>query len=264
MDICFEPQTRQNTSEAEISQKFIELTLEVQRLGKTVQIEIIPFIDATLPYFSVLPWSKKIHVCQCLQNFVEICHETLASGNSLMDSRALVWNTIKYFKWKPSSDLFAKLLETDIVEIYDMDHVQIFRNFQFFEFCSYTLEDVFCRPWQDLFVRFDDTVFERLISCLTRLFTNPSHETIPTDVGFHHIQESKSVFRHTIDIDVKYISKLFGENRQVVAYVVTESAQFVKVLSREEQNQMMEEFYYPDKRPPFLSLVDRPPEKSRE
>jgi len=240
-------------NDTELRNEFVELCLEYQELGLSVPVKLIPFSDSSVPHFSHLITDQKRRVLSALRNSVAICHQVLASGQKLNESRSLTWNALKYFGLIPSSDLFGKITETDVVEIYDMEHVQIFRNFQFFEYCSYTIEDVFCRPWQELFIRYDTSVTEKLLACLGGLLSNPKHETVATHVGSHLIEESSSVFRHKLDVDVKYLSLLYGVDHKPQAYLAVETAKYVSRPDIAEQNERLEAFA--PKSGPNLTLI---------
>lgn len=51
------------------------------------------------------------------------------------------------------SDIYAKMTNEDIVEVYDRDFVQIYRNLGFFDLCSYSLLDLLSHEFYTLYER---------------------------------------------------------------------------------------------------------------
>lgn len=226
-----------------LTSNFVDLCLEAQALAKTIPVNIHPFSDSKVPHFSNLTAPQKIKTVQALESSVAVCQQTLQAGNGLGNSRALVWNYLKHFGLVPCSDLFSHIAENDLVEIFDTNHFQIFRNFRFFEFCSYTIEDILCRPWVDLFIRDDSTVGEQLVKIALHVSSGDARTTLPTNIQPHIIREIKSVFCHEIEIDVKYVSPLFDRNKQIAAYMAIESARLISRLSPEEEGRRLKEYY---------------------
>lgn len=241
-------------SDNQLITNFKELCVTAKELAETIPVRILPYADPSVPHFAALNYVQKSKTIRALETSVQVYRATLAAGNSLGDSRALVWNYLKHFGLVPCSDLFSRIGEQDLVEIFDRDHFQIFRNFRFFEFCSYTIEDILCRPWVELFIRDDSSAGEQLIQIAMHMSSGNARETVATNIRPHTIREIKSVFCHEIEIDVKYVSPLFDKNKQIAAYMAIESARLMSRLSPEEEGQRLKE-YYGEIHSPSLEIV---------
>ncbi|OFZ23147.1 MAG: hypothetical protein A2202_08490 [Bdellovibrionales bacterium RIFOXYA1_FULL_36_14] len=57
------------------------------------------------------------------------------------------------YKLHTDYNLNEILDETDVIEIYDANHIQMYRSFNFFQYCSYSFEEIFTNEWWRLFQR---------------------------------------------------------------------------------------------------------------
>lgn len=65
-----------------------------------------------------------------------------------------LWKAVKDDGWKFESDLFGLLSKRgSIVEVYTSDLIHYCANYNFYKAISYTLEDIFCRPSDELYSR---------------------------------------------------------------------------------------------------------------
>jgi len=50
-------------------------------------------------------------------------------------------------------DAFTKITPDDFIEIYDTRGIQIYRSWNFFQFCRYTIDEVLTKSWGELYER---------------------------------------------------------------------------------------------------------------
>ncbi len=129
------------------------LSTEISEIGARQGITITPFHSDDLPSFSKLSDECQSNILNQLSCYIEICKETLSAYGDLNFSVQMVWVALKELQLIPCSDLFTKVTNDDVIEIHDLQNRQIFRNLKYFEFCSYTLEDIHCVPWTNGFGR---------------------------------------------------------------------------------------------------------------
>lgn len=151
--------------------------------------------------------------------YYEICQECLVDGNSLTDNNKLLWYAIKKMNLRPKSDLFDKLAHDDVVEIYDASFMQVYRNFNFFEICSYSLADLFMWEWRDLYYR-DDVITQGLAQQGIKVFTNEA-ETQKILVPEHKLKELFSEQKFVMHMKPGLFSPLFDKLKCVPAVVAT-------------------------------------------
>ena len=223
---------RKNCSEAfaptgeHLKQSFRELAHELCAMGAAVDVVIRPYALSSLPHFGALSLAEQQEAVMKLAQYVSICQDVVASGGSLRSTRTFVWRAFREFGWTPSSKLFEAMGEDHVVEIYDLNNIQLFRNFRFFEFCSYTLEDIFTRPWMQLFQRMSQSQTDDLLGFVTKLVKSRTRETIFPDLGIQNTREVDSELRYQVDIEVDSMALLFDATAEPVAFIACERAEF--------------------------------------
>lgn len=142
--------------------RFRELSSRMAGLVAQEGIQITPYFDPRLRFFSALNDRKAQHVLWLLESMNELIQQTRDRGDSIRSPAQLTWAFMKRMGCTIPSDFLDGVKEIDFVDCYASDHQMIFANFRFFELMSYSLEDFYCRPWMDLFVRDRQEVHDEL------------------------------------------------------------------------------------------------------
>lgn len=183
----------------------------------------MPFRHESLPYFAKLTLIEQQDAVMRLAQYVSICQDVIASGGDLRDSRTFTWRAMRSFGFLPNSSLFSTMGSDDVVEIYDTQNVQIFRNLQFFKYCSYTLEDLYSRSWPELFIRENQAHTEAALALITALIETKSRETIVPDLETQIVYETDSRSNVRVEIDFSAISILYDRSEQPRAFISVET-----------------------------------------
>ena len=119
-----------------------------------------PFIHLEKPMsvdvykdFERLPEAQKGAVYRVLDFMESLVSEAIEKGINPMRDLQLTWYALRQLGLMASGDLFQVLEDTDCIEIYTSEGVQLYRNFQFFEYCSYSLEELMTYPFYELYER---------------------------------------------------------------------------------------------------------------
>lgn len=205
--------------------EFTALAKQTVHFADLAQCTLKAFSGPHLPYFSKLEVLEQKTVIERLKIFNQICSEVLADGKSLKDSATMTWYALRKLNLVFSSDLFQYIHDKNVIEIYDRDNVQIFRNFHFFDVSSYTLEDLLCRPWTDLFHRANGEHTQSIIETCKKFYTKELTTTVPlSHVGTHRIIESDSPFSFEVDAIVDFLSPVYDKSRYPSGFIAIESA----------------------------------------
>lgn len=208
--------------------QFIFYSEKIKKLAQTINIQLKTFDDATLPHFHNLPDYKRNEVLFAIKNFVHICETTLSNNKELSDTRSLTWFALKEMGLRFNSDIFSHISDTDVLEVYTNDNIQVFRNFRFLELISYTLEDIFCRPWTELFDHKNPEKIEKILEIASDYERCKSFDTISLNhLGTYSIEEVCSSNRFQYTYKMKYISPIRDENKRPFGYLVIESADII-------------------------------------
>jgi len=121
--------------------------------AKTEEMAISPYESRPLSTFKQLPESTAQQVVHALEDYCATLSQVKADHEHLRYNLNSVWLTLRKLDWRTESNFFNRLQREDIVELYTLEGLQIFRSFHFFQHTSYDLETLFSKPWFELFNR---------------------------------------------------------------------------------------------------------------
>ena len=183
-----------------------------------------PYLDG-LPHFSKLATEQITKVVEHLQFFHDLCIEHVSEGYSIKDSPSFVWRAFRRLGLTPRSDLFSQLTDEHIVEIYSNENVQLFRNFKFFEFCSYSLEELLTIEWWGLFDR-DSKLTTKMYEYAAQIFNGELHENVKPALESHFVRELASQDKLAMEYSLDLVGPLY-RNKRPEALIILERAKLV-------------------------------------
>ncbi|HVK62578.1 MAG TPA: hypothetical protein VM432_13555 [Bdellovibrionales bacterium] len=195
--------------------RFRELAMRLSQLGASVGVNIAPFSDQSLPHFANIPTERQNFAIDDLQRYLSICEDTINRGHSLKNAPQFLWSALKKFGFRPTSDFFQYIDSESMIEIHNREFQQIFRTFNFYECCSYTIEDLYCFPWTSLY-RHESHIETNLIILAAEMYGGKHSATKKLDWPIHMIEELSSKNKYVISAHMKYCSPLFEEGTGVV------------------------------------------------
>jgi len=206
-------------SSSSASQEFKQITEKFAELARRRGFEVVPYNQDGPRHFQRLEPAQQIVILQTFKRYYDFCAQISNWGLAPKEDRQYLWRMIKRLGVRPSSDLFAELEDGDIIEIYDcVGFVQIFRNFRFYTVCSYSLDDVLCRPWFELYER-DDAVTEKISATVMDAVASGKSDLIFYDVGEHRMDEIDSDRKYHCIVENRFIAPLLDDHDTVVALV---------------------------------------------
>lgn len=187
-------------------QKFRALCEEVSTMLEKEGWSVRPYALESLPYFQQLSAAEQVQATELLSQYVDICRTVYSAGRRIKDMPFLVQTALKYYGFEVSQGVLDQLenVKGRIVEFYSPNHTQFFRSFNFFEFCSYTIEDIFCRAWISLYSREEEVALRLLEQVNYVLSGKVSHPVIITEV--QKLQERVSLERLQV-----YMTRIYME-----------------------------------------------------
>lgn len=203
------------------SEDFKSLSQKICMMFATEGVYRKPYLDG-LPYFSALSDSEKGSVVEHLRFYCELCEAQIAEGFKLRDNLSFTWRAFRKLDLVPRGDIFSHMTDEDLIEIYSCENKQLYRNFKFFEFCSYTLEELHSLEWWALYER-DSEITMKIFDAGARVMGGEITESYIPDIQPHRLKEMNSAECSTFLQQVKLMSPL-KRNKKVEAILVVESA----------------------------------------
>lgn len=187
---------------------------------------ILPYHEENWLKFRSLPALKQKQIFENYSVFHNICEKTVSGGSRLRNNQQIVWVAIKELGLRPCDNFFDKLDDSDVVEFYGNDCTQIFRNFNFFKVCSYTLAEIYSYDYMELWHR-DKTHIEHINQRAVELFTSSNPKTTPWNMSDHLLIEKFSSQKFSIQLRLKYVSPLFDKNKNIAVLASLAGAKLV-------------------------------------
>ena len=178
-----------------------------------------------VPHFRKLEDQQKSQVVSRLRFYHDLCQEQISEGYSLRDSMSFTWRALTKLGLAPRSDLFTKITNEHIVEIYSTDNVQLYCNLNFYEYCSYTLEELHTLPWWELFER-DSRNTQQIFDHTMKIFKGEILDNVKPAIDKHVLKELNSSSMFTMEYTVELMGPLF-KNKRPEAFIILEKARIL-------------------------------------
>lgn len=208
----------------QLNEEFKSLAHGVCRMLESDGLHRKPYLDG-LPYFQALSLEKKQGIVENLRFYKELCEEQISEGYKLKDNSTFVWRAFRKLGYVPRADVFNSISDEDLVEIYARDNKQLYRNFRFFECCSYTLEELYSVEWWNLYER-DSAMTKKIFDAASKVMSGEIEESYVPGIEPHLLIEIRSEERKSFMQQVRLISPL-KFNGCVEAILVIESAELI-------------------------------------
>jgi len=210
---------------------FREIADKICEIGDRYSVKITGYKHADLPLYSALPVQKQQDSLHQLRVFLQTMEATESSGNKVDNQGCFVWAALSTFGLVPPADLFSKLDSDALIEIYDLYGLQIWRNFNFLKFCSYTLEEVFCIEWSNRYTR-EPGMNEVCAQKIGALLSGQTPEIYYPGIAKHTIEETCSEERYIFNVHYDLLCTLKNREGAVVSWLVMATAEH---LGRREE-----------------------------
>ena len=168
-----------------------ELCAFIEQEGWAVR----PYKQASLPFFLQLNDEAAAVAVELLKQYLEICKRVYLRGRRLKDMPFFVETALDHYGYQVFPRTLARLQAepAKMVEFYSANHTQFFRSLNFFEFTSYTIEDLYCRQWVHLYDR-DESMTKRILIQANAVLAGQVYEPILVPEA-HVIKERLSLER---------------------------------------------------------------------
>jgi len=147
-----------------------------------------PFKDPSLPFFTGLSPDKKVQAIEKMRYALEVFEETRAEGFRLKDSPKLIWRSLRKLGWTPPSDIFDKMGDDDVIAIYDVEHTHVFQNLCFFDWISFSLEELYSTPFYR-YARREVWAAEAAYKLAVETVSGEHPVTYVPDIKEHYVEE---------------------------------------------------------------------------
>ncbi|KYG67729.1 hypothetical protein AZI87_00125 [Bdellovibrio bacteriovorus] len=202
-------------------EKFKAASQKICMMFATEGVYRKPYVEG-LPHFQACSYEKMQEIVTSITFFKELCEEQIAEGYKLKDNSSFVWRAFRKLDFIPRADVFNHMTDENLVEIYSVDNKQLYRNFKFFECCSYTLEELYSVEWWNLYER-NAAMTMKIFDLGVKVATGEIPDSHVPDIEPHLLKEVKEDGQSFMQ-QVKLISPL-KRNKRVEGLLVIETAE---------------------------------------
>ncbi|MBK7843052.1 MAG: hypothetical protein IPJ71_05055 [Bdellovibrionales bacterium] len=181
-------------------------------------LRLSPYHSEELSYFSKLSSANQQAVYEDLRQYYQSCLESVRIHGSLKDNRGQFRLALKKLNIQVDDGVFSDLNIEDVIEIYTLESIQIFRTFNFFYLVTYTLEEIFCRPWFELYKRdvFTNEANHKAVKyVLSGQTRSPFYPNIPT----HDVYEKKEGGHSLTKIKHRFMAPAYNFHEELVGFI---------------------------------------------
>jgi hypothetical protein len=175
-----------------VKNEFIDLSVKLQKILGKEGLFIIPFEEPGLPFYSNLSPEQRTQIIEQMKTLLVLAEDLQISNLKVTDPANLIRIFFKKANLNAPTWVIESITKNDIVDVWNLDSRLIIASFNFFDICNYSLEELFCRPWAELFSR--DTDIHIQIFQLCRSLLN-GEITQPVDMTYipqHKVRETYS------------------------------------------------------------------------
>lgn len=139
---------------------------------------------------SSLPIEQKHLLAKQIKNILYIVSYTSDVESPAGDypERRYVEEALKMYGLELEDDFWKKLEKDDVIEVYSVENIQLFRTFNFFKISSYSLLDLLTNEWFHLWER-PSFVLDGLIQAATEIVEGRMKKTTQMPVARHIVKE---------------------------------------------------------------------------
>ncbi|MBK8203198.1 MAG: hypothetical protein IPK68_13045 [Bdellovibrionales bacterium] len=203
---------------SEIKNRFAKMLKFFCDYAEIEGLRLKPYGSENLCYFSVLSLAKQQVVYEDLRRYFQICLESIQLHDSLKDNIGQFHLVLKKLNIQVEDQVFSALNSEDVIEIYTLDSIQIFRTFNFFHLVTYTLEEIFCRPWFELYERdiFTNEANHKAVKyVLSRQTRSPFYPNIPV----HDVYEKKGGGHSITKIKHRFMAPAYNSDEELTGFI---------------------------------------------
>ncbi len=151
------------------------------------------YSEKSLHLLAALPEEKKRATLAQLQILIQIIMQSEFENPSPDVSndhpeKGLLEKALEFYNFELRDDFWKLLEKEDIVEIYNLDEIQIFRTLNFFKTCAYSLADLITNEWFMLWER-PSFVIERMIETSRGYFSGKNEGIQKMPIPQHVLRE---------------------------------------------------------------------------
>lgn len=189
-----------------------EFYLKLERFAELIGrfgVSIKALSDTGVERFSQLSRDDQNNIIRNFDGYSSLLQGAAGAGIDLRNERDLLTYVLPRLGLAASADALETIEQGHIIEVYTEDHIQIFRNIEFMQYCNYSLLDLLSYTFFELYER-SPAVTNKLIELSEKIFkTDIDKIEVGNEFPRHLLRENFSTPRSEFLIDMRYMWPLY-------------------------------------------------------
>lgn len=157
-----------------------------------------------------------------------------------VQEKQLLWFALRSLRLAPPAEFFNILQNDHIVEVY-MGTRQVYRTFNYYSLCSYSLDELETTPWDQLFARKDPTVVEKIFGDVAVALAE--RRIVHSEIPAHSVVETASALKNEFMYKLEFVAPLTDlDNNAQDCFVAVLSAKLVNTPDELERQKRQEDY----------------------
>ncbi len=174
---------------------FINFCEQISNAVSAYGVHLKPYNSHGIQEFLSKESTDQFQILTNLKNYTQHLIEAVSNNVRLVgDNRKHAWFAMRNLGLRPPNDLFDRIDQRDMIEIYDTSGIQVFRSIELYNYMSYSFSEIFCYTWKDLFSR-DNFVLNRMSTTVSDVLSGKIqgciHPQFPTHCAHEIFSEKK-------------------------------------------------------------------------
>lgn len=209
---------KKNTRKRKQPRLLTRLQEKVESLSELLASESLYFPEPQSQYarefYQRLPLGVQRKILKDTEFYIQVLKDFRLSGGSLYDSRRLTWAFLKTSSLQPCSTTFSKIDDKDVIEIFNTEYIQVFRNMHFLEAYRGSLLELCILDWMSLYKR-PASIEEQLFLQIDHSFRQLAKVQAFQDIPKHRVELRFGSEISSFESELKYRSGLMSRSRRV-------------------------------------------------
>jgi hypothetical protein len=205
---------------------------DIYRLLQRASVPVRPYTTKSVNILLGLGEDTRKMILQRLQSWKTILESPNVSLENV-DEKILVDKALGYFNFNLKNHDWDNTSHDEIIEIYNLEGIQLYRSLNFFQTCGYSLLDLCVNEWFVLWER-PRAVVEKISKTIEGLITG--QKTNPTvEIPPHLIRETyddgttQPFCPRAAVVEFKNIYPAYGNSGEIIGFVVTSKGRLISI-----------------------------------
>lgn len=185
------------------SEVALNLAKELEALSAKISTQCRPF--GSFEQITSMNEASMEKVMQIVRHQRKLLEERSSDIFDVDADRRDLRSALINLRLRTNEDIFGRIENGDIIEIYDANFVQFFHNWVFHYYCSYDLVTLITEPIWTLYSR-PQEIAQMLVARAKEVMANDSGIVESWNIPTHYLKETKLRTPRLFKIDLKYIS----------------------------------------------------------